>query len=168
MSWKDTLAKIAPTLGLAIGGPFGALAGNVVGGLLDGDDPIEALETAVKTGDPAAYARIKEADQAFKVKLEELGIQKEELHQRDRSSARDMFVKTRSIMTPTLALVIVLSFVAMVGFVLVGSTPVDSVLAGTLIGYLSAKAEQVVAFYFGSSAGSKAKTDALAGAMKNG
>ena len=33
---------------------------------------------------------------------------------------------------------------------------------GTLIGYVSAKAEQVIAYYFGSSAGSKAKTDIMA------
>ena len=38
---------------------------------------------------------------------------------------------------------------------------VDSALAGTVIGYLSAKAEQVLTYYFGSTIGSKMKTRML-------
>jgi hypothetical protein len=36
---------------------------------------------------------------------------------------------------------------------------------GTLIGYVSAKADQVVSYYFGSSSGSKEKTQAMTDAM---
>ena len=46
--------------------------------------------------------------------------------------------------------------------VLFGEITAESAIAGTVIGYLSAKAEQVTAYYFGSSAGSKAKTDLMA------
>jgi len=35
------------------------------------------------------------------------------------------------------------------------------VMAGTLIGYLSAKADQVLSFFFGSTAGSQRKTELL-------
>jgi hypothetical protein len=38
----------------------------------------------------------------------------------------------------------------------------ESTIAHAVSGYLSAKAEQVTAYYFGSSAGSKAKTDLMA------
>jgi hypothetical protein len=34
-------------------------------------------------------------------------------------------------------------------------------LVGTMIGYASAKADQVVSYYFGSSAGSKAKDETI-------
>ena len=64
-----------------------------------------------------------------------------------------------------LAYFIVASFVATVGSTLAGWTHVDSALAGTLIGYLSAKAEQILAYYFGSSKGSEEKTRMLAQAQ---
>jgi hypothetical protein len=60
-----------------------------------------------------------------------------------------------------LALLIVVTFLLTVGMTLFGLTKVDSVLAGTLIGYLSAKCEQVVSFYYGSSAGSQRKDELL-------
>ena len=63
----------------------------------------------------------------------------------------------KSQLVPTLAVVIVGSFIGVTVGTLLGYTKIDSVLAGTLVGYLSAKAEQVIAFYFGSSNGSRAK-----------
>jgi hypothetical protein len=80
----------------------------------------------------------------------------------DRKSARDMQIATKSMLVPSLAILIVGAFIGVVIATLGGFAVVDSVLAGTLIGYLSAKAEQVVNFYFGSSAGSKEKTELLA------
>jgi hypothetical protein len=38
-------------------------------------------------------------------------------------------------------------------------------IIGTLIGYVSAKADQVVSYYFGSSSGSKDKTAAMSDAL---
>jgi len=52
--------------------------------------------------------------------------------------------------------------VNLVGATLLGAAKVDGALAGTLVGYLSAKAEQVLAYYFGSTAGSARKTELLA------
>ena len=63
-----------------------------------------------------------------------------------------------------LAYTIIFAFVAMAFSVLFGTMTAESTLAGAVIGYLSAKAEQVVAYYFGSSAGSAAKTAILADA----
>jgi len=65
-----------------------------------------------------------------------------------------------------LAGLIVGGFLLMVWFVLAGHVgglkdPVAAGLIGTLIGYVSAKADQVVSYYFGSSAGSAAKTELL-------
>lgn len=73
-----------------------------------------------------------------------------------------MQIATKSMLVPALAIIIVSAFISVVIATLGGYAVVDSVLAGTLIGYLSAKAEQVVNFYFGSSAGSQAKTELLA------
>ena len=55
------------------------------------------------------------------------------------------------------------------GVVMFNDTPVEASRKDILIyilGVLSAIASQIVSYYFGSSAGSKEKTDALKGAMK--
>jgi hypothetical protein len=80
----------------------------------------------------------------------------------DRGSARTMQISTKAITVPLLAYAIVGGFIAMVCGTLLGYAKVDSALAGTLVGYLSAKCEQVIGFYFGSSKGSEDKNILLA------
>ena len=73
------------------------------------------------------------------------------------------------IVTPVLALSILLLTFALFGVVMFNDTPVEASRKDILIyilGVLSAIASQIVSYYFGSSAGSKEKTDALKGAMK--
>jgi len=163
MDWKATLKTLAPMVATAIGGPFAPLAGAVVSSILGQDkEPAQALQDAIASGDPESYARIKKIEQDFIVQMETLGIKREELEVRDRESARDMQKSTGSVIVPILACVIVGGFLGMVAAVLFGGLKAESALAGALIGYVSAKAEQVVAFYFGSSLGSKQKTESMA------
>ena len=73
------------------------------------------------------------------------------------------------IVTPVLALSILLLTFALFGVVMFDGSPVDATRKDILIfvlGVLSSIASQIVSYYFGSSAGSKEKTDALKGAMK--
>ena len=73
------------------------------------------------------------------------------------------------IVTPVLALSILLLTFVLFGVVMFNDTPVEASRKDILIyilGVLSAIASQIVSYYFGSSAGSKEKTDALKGAMK--
>jgi hypothetical protein len=72
-----------------------------------------------------------------------------------------MQVATKSYLVPSLAIIVVTSFVGVVISTLAGFSTIDSVMAGTLIGYLSAKADQVLSFFFGSTAGSQRKTELL-------
>jgi hypothetical protein len=51
------------------------------------------------------------------------------------------------------------------GYVQGMSDPAIVGIIGTLIGYVSAKADQVVSYYFGSSSGSKEKTAAMSDAL---
>ena len=73
------------------------------------------------------------------------------------------------IVTPVLALSILLLTFVLFGVVMFDGSPVDATRKDILIfvlGVLSSIASQIVSYYFGSSAGSKEKTDALKGAMK--
>jgi hypothetical protein len=164
--WKATLSAVAPLLGTALGGPLGGVAGSAIASALGVQSLDEqALAAAIQKATPDQLLALKTAENQFKLDMAKLQIRPEELEVEDRKSARDSYSATKDHMVPVLGATIVVSFVAVVGGVLFGGVTVDGALAGTLIGYLSAKAEQVLAFYFGSSKGSKNKDDALANAV---
>lgn len=81
---------------------------------------------------------------------------------KDRDSAREREIGVKDSTNKILAFVIVGAFVCLVASTLLGYAKVESALAGTLVGYLSAKCEQVLSYYFGSSRGSAQKTELLA------
>lgn len=164
--WRSTLATVAPTIATALGGPLAGMAVKVAADALGIEADESELQQALATGDPEVLAKLKQANQDFLVRMKELGIREEELVYKDRADARQMYEKTGTILVPLLSIIIISAFLGMVWYILSGEAKVESALAGTLIGYVSAKAEQVVAFLFGSSQGSKEKTAAMAEAMK--
>ena len=56
---------------------------------------------------------------------------------------------------------VIAEFFLNVGYVLTGQVQVESALVGALVGYVSAKTEQLIAYFFGSSSGSKHKTEIM-------
>ena len=158
MEW---LKAIAPTVATALGGPLAGMAVSAVSKAL-GCDPDE-VQGIISSGKLTAeqVASIQLAELELKKQAQSMGLDFAKLTVEDRKSARDMQIATKSMLVPSLAILIVSAFIGVVIATLGGFAVVDSVLAGTLIGYLSAKAEQVVNFYFGSSAGSKEKTELL-------
>ncbi len=168
--WKNLVRTVAPGLATALGGPLAGAAVQTISTAVLGkpDGTEEEVAVAVASGGADALLKLKEAENAFTIKMKELDIDLERIHQADRASARDREIKTGDRITPrVLAFVIVGGFLSMVTFVLLGKVsgitdPVAAGMIGTLIGYVSAKADQVISYHFGSSAGSAAKTDLLA------
>jgi len=158
----DWLKTIAPTVATALGGPLAGMAVSAIAKAI-GCSPDE-VQDIISSGKLTAeqVASIQLAELELKKQAQSMGLDFAKLTVEDRKSARDMQIATKSMLVPSLAILIVSAFIGVVIATLGGFAVVDSVLAGTLIGYLSAKAEQVVNFYFGSSAGSKEKTDLLA------
>jgi len=154
MSWLET---IAPTIATAIGGPLGGLAYEAISKVLgiSQDDAKKMLDDGKMSADQIAQVKIAEIE--LKKTEEQLGLHFEALAVDDRKSARAMQTEVKSKLVPTLAIIIVVSFIGITIGTLMGYSHIESAMAGTLIGYLSAKAEQVVSFYFGSSNGSQAK-----------
>jgi hypothetical protein len=72
-----------------------------------------------------------------------------------------MQMANKSALVPSLATIIVSAFVVVTIGTLMGYAKIESAMAGTLIGYLSAKAELVLSFYFGSSADSEKKSEMI-------
>lgn len=167
MNWKKLVGAVAPTLATALGGPLAGAAVAAVGKAILGKENAteDEIEAAVASASPEMLLRLKEADNSFKLEMEKLGVDLERIHSADRDSARRREVAAGDPWTPrVLSAVIISGFFACVGYVLAGKAQISGeagVLVGSLIGYVSAKADQVVSYFFGSSAGSKAKTDAL-------
>jgi len=158
MNW---LEQVAPTIATALGGPLAGLAVEAVSKALgvSGDEAKNILDEGKMSADQIAQVKVAEIE--LQKQAQSLGLNFEQLAVQDRSSARDMQIATKSFLVPTLAIIIVVSFIGVVIGTMMGLSHIESAMAGTLVGYLSAKAEQVVAFYFGSSAGSQRKDELL-------
>lgn len=168
--WKRVVGTVAPTVAAALGGP---LAGVAVGALSDAllgkpDGSADEVAAAIRTGGAEGLLKVKEAERAFTARMKELDIDLERVHQADRASAREREGKTGDSWTPrVLGAIIIGGFLTTVWVLLTGKVeglkdPAVAATIGTVIGYVSAKADQVVSYYFGSSSGSAEKTALLA------
>lgn len=166
MGWKETLRSIAPVIGTALGGPFGGLAGTVLGEILGVDDPTneESIEKAMNKAlaDPNQVMKLKEAELAFKTKMKELDIKEEDLHTKDRQSARKMQVEVQSWMPGILAILVTAGFFGLLGFMCWESLPgANEKVLYVMVGSLGTAWTAVVNFYFGSSKGSQDKNQLI-------
>jgi len=161
---KKVISSVAPVLGTAIGGPWGALASSVIGSVLGIDASNEKAIEAL-AADPAKLLELKKAEIEFKAKLEELGIRETELYLSDRQSARDL-AKTDMRAQWLLSCVVVCGFFGVLGILLFADLPeVDHLKEAIylLLGVLTREFTSVMAFWFGSSQGSKEKTAMMEG-----
>lgn len=158
MSW---LQQIAPTIATALGGPLAGLAVDAVSKALGvgADVAKEMLDHGKMSAEQIAQVKVAELE--LQKQAQELGLNFAKLEVDDRKSARDMQIATNSRLVPSIAIIVILSFIGVVIATMLGYSKIESAMAGTLVGYLSAKAEQVIAFYFGSSAGSQKKDELL-------
>lgn len=165
MDWKKIIGVIAPTAATLLGGPLAGLAVDAIGKAIGMDAPtVDKVHAALTQGNLTGdqIVALKRAEQDLVVRLEELGLQKEKLDFDDRASARVRETVVKDYTNQVLSYTIVGAFVLLVAGTLLGWATVDGALAGTLVGYLSAKCEQVLSYYFGSTKGSARKTELLA------
>ena len=135
--WKNIVKQIAPTLGTLLGGPMAGTA-------------VTALSKIFFSGDESKSEA--EVSQAV---LSELTP--------DKIAILIMFALTMfaslygayQLLIGGLKLADASIVAAVSGFI------------GSIVGYVAANAQQVVSYFYGSSAGSKQKTDALADSVKN-
>jgi len=162
--WKSLVGTIAPMLGTALGGPMGGMAAKVLSNTLLGkDDASESeISLALQNASPETLLKIKEADNAFAIEMERLGVDLVKIAAESQDSARKMQIANKALIVPVLAGLTVAGFFGTMAWVLTGHVSLESTILGFVLGQISAKTEQVYNFYFGSSAGSKEKTAHLA------
>lgn len=167
--WKTIVKTVAPALGAALGGPLiGSAIATIGAVLLPGKTApsVDEVAAAVCSASPEALLALKKADAEFAVKMKEMEIDVFRLEVEDRKSARELF-------TVNYWPQIVLSTVFIVGYFIVLVTVMNGKVAAevgpswqpvlnTILGVLTASIPTILAFWFGSSFGSREKTAALA------
>ena len=156
----DWLKMIAPTIATAVAGPFGTMAYGLIAHEL-GISPDEA-KTTIEAGKLTAeqIASVQLAEVQIKAKAQELNLDFAQLVVADRKSAREMQAQTRSYIPAVLAISVTIGFFGiLIGMMTETFKTSDALML--MLGSLGTAWTGIIAFYFGSSAGSQAKDDLL-------
>lgn len=167
--WRKLVSGVAPALATALGGPLAGAATSVLAkAVLGNENGTEAeIEAALAVAKPETLAAIRKADQDFAARMKELEIDVEKVHAGDRDSARKREMATGDWTPAIMALGVTLGFFGVLLFMLNNEIPTvgrDALLV--MLGSLGTAWTQIVSYYYGSSAGSARKTEALAKAGK--
>jgi hypothetical protein len=163
-SFGPLLGQLAPTIATALGGPLAGVAVKTLSNALFGheDGTEEQISEAMASASPEQLAAIKKIDADFKVQMKSLDIDLERIAAGDRDSARQMQRETKDWVPKILAIVITLGFFGILVWMLLNGMPQTGTEALLMmLGALGTAWTGVINFYYGSSAGSKAKTDAM-------
>jgi len=158
------LGQIAPSIATALGGPLAGIAVKTLSNALLGHESgtEEDVANALQNASPEQLSVIKKIDADFKVRMKELDIDLERISAGDRDSARQMQISTKDSTPKILAYFITFGFFGALVWILVFGLPQTGLeVLLMMLGSLSTSWTGVVQFYYGSSAGSKAKTDSL-------
>lgn len=179
MDWINLTKTIAPWIGTALGGPLGGIAVEAITKTLGiNSNTSDALKQAISGMTSEQMLALKQADNEFAIKMQSIGFEHEEkieeFNQKslqneidDRKDSRNREIQLKDDTNKILAYIIIGSFITIIGATLLGYAKVESALTGTLVGYISAKAEQIIAYYFGSSKGGEKKSELLAKSIPN-
>lgn len=173
-----SLAKFVPQIFRWLGGDGAAdvaekvvkTAEEITG--LAGDGAVSALEK-----DPSLALQYRKAVLEQQLELERISLRRDEIEVGDRISARVAHAGNEGVFK--LGIVVLMLFAGVVVATMLGTykmlnggVAVEpgmfaalSGFVGTIVGYVSAKADQVLSYFFGSSIGSKQKTDSMATAV---
>lgn len=165
IDWRKVLGTVAPVLATAAGGPLAGVAAKTLASKLLGKPEAtqEEIETAIVSASPETLIKLKEIELQFELDMQKVGIDFEKLATDDRASARAREVAVRDRTPALLAFLITLGFFGTLGWMLAYGKPAsggDALLV--MLGALGGAWASVCSYYFGSSAGSKLKTEAMA------
>jgi hypothetical protein len=159
------LKGVAPVLATAVAGPAGGAAVGWIASKLGIDDATVEGVTQALTGNPE-----------MALKLKELDLEYAKLEVQDRDSARQAYAtvatsehatKLNKAVVPILALGTVALAFLFIAILMFRDVPTDQQqMVIFALGFITSSAGQVLSFYFGSSQGSKDKTEEIKGMLK--
>lgn len=152
---------IAPTIAGLLGTPAAGVAVEALIKAFDGDDDaVKAIQDGTRQLSSDDIARIKLAEIAAKQRTEEIGLSLESLSVEDRKSARERQASVRDSVPSILAYAVTVGFFGILGYSITNGLPDNQGLV-LLIGSLGTAWTGIMAYYFGSSAGSVRKTELM-------
>lgn len=171
MGTKDFLRKAFPflsTAATAFGGPIGAAGAVILGKVLGEDVRPDQLEKRLAdlTTTEEGRAKAAQAEQEFSLAMSKMGFEHveelEKIAADDRDSARQREMAVKDKMPLYLGAATVATFFVVLIALMFKAVPTDSrdVLL-LMLGALTAGWKDVLGYYFGSSAGSAMKTEAI-------
>lgn len=168
MEITSVLKTVAPWIATALGGPLGGLAvGWAAEALGASDKTVEGLKTALAGATPEQLLALKTADQAFAVKMQELGFANveslEAIAADDRKDARSLQASTPSPVPAILSVLVTIGYFGVLVGMMSGALKVaDSQALLIMLGSLGTAWAGVLAFWFGTTRESSRKTELIA------
>lgn len=166
--WKAAVEKIAPTLASMIGGPLAGTAVGVISQAVLGRPTASdtELSAALAGATPDQIIALKKADDDFKAQMAQVDLQFEQLSETDRANARAREIATKDVTPKILAYLVVALFAVAMYLLARQEIPAANRDAmNQMIGVLYLAVGGVLNYYFGSSAGSRAKDTTIAKAV---
>jgi len=165
----ELLKTLAPMIGTALGGPLGGAAAAFIADKLGLEaKTVEAVSEVLNSGKmtPEQIAQIKLAEIDFQKFLKQNAIELEKVHAEDRGSARAMLAAVRSKVPAWLSFIVTLGYFGILGGMMTNTLEIkDSQALLLMLGSLSTAWGMVMAFWFGTTAGSAQKNELLANSM---
>lgn len=176
----EILRDAAPALGSAMtifGGPVGSAASAILTDVLgvpkDADE--KAIEKALASATPEQLLALRKADADFQMQMAQVDLQTYEATLGDIANARSREMALHDKTPMFMASGVLAGFFSIISIILililvkneVIQDPFTASIVSTILTFVSIKADQVLTYYFGSSSGSKAKHDQMAGMLEN-
>jgi hypothetical protein len=160
-SMMEWLKTIAPTVATALGGPLAGMAVSAVAKAIGCDpDEVQGIISSNKlTAEQVASIQLAELE--LKKQAQSMNLDFAKLIAEDKKSARDMQIATKSWIPPVMAMGVTCGFFGILFGLMYGQIQ-HAPQIDIMLGSLGTAWTGIISFYFGSSAGSQAKTELLA------
>jgi hypothetical protein len=177
-SVKPWIAKIAPMVGTALGGPLGGVAGALLSNALGIKDASpDSIKAAIQNGTLTGeqIVALKQAEESFTLQMAQLNIKSvqdlQALEYQDRDSARKREEAVKDPTPEILAYLVTLGFFGILAWVLWKGFPeaneTAKAIVTMLIGALGhAWSQNVMGYFFGGSSDANKQIDKLSGGQQ--
>lgn len=166
--WKDVISSVAPGLATAFGGPLAGAAVKVIADKVLGtpgasqEEVIQALSSGSLTGEQ--IVALKAAEQQFQLELTKISVDTEKAYLQDVQDARARQVAIKDTMPQTIFFLLLAVYVLEFGVFVSGIVPQDDFVRALLtraFATVETGLTGAIAYFIGSSRGSKASGDAV-------